>query len=83
MFRNMRKVKTFDRILVTFYFILYFYHQFYFPAQLVGGYTLSDLLDKPWSQVSVVPSPHRYVPSIFIVHRVQHSYCSSIFVECC
>ena len=30
----------------------------------------------------VVPSP-RYVPLIFIPHRVQHSHCSSIFVECC
>ena len=29
----------------------------------------------------VVPSP-RYVPSIFIAHRVQHSHCSSIFIEC-
>ena len=25
---------------------------FYFQAQLVGGLTLSDLLDKPWTQVS-------------------------------
>ena len=31
------------------------YHHFYFPAQLVGGFTLSDLLDKPWSQVSSLP----------------------------
>ena len=30
----------------------------------------------------VVPSP-RYVPSIFVAHRVQHSHCSSIFIECC
>ena len=30
----------------------------------------------------VVPSP-RYVPSNFIAHRVQHSHCSSIFIECC
>ena len=27
------------------------HHCCYFPAQLVGGFTLSDLLDKPWSQV--------------------------------
>ena len=27
----------------------------YFPAQLVGGFTLSDLLNKPWSQVSSLP----------------------------
>ena len=31
----------------------------------------------------VVPSPPRYVPSIFIAHRVQHSHCSSIFIQCC
>ena len=30
----------------------------------------------------VVASP-RYVPSIFIAHRVQHSHCSSIFIKCC
>ena len=30
---------------------LYFHH-FYFPAQLVGGFTLGDLLDLPRSQVS-------------------------------
>ena len=27
-------------------------HHLYFAAQLVGGFTLSHLLDKPWSQVS-------------------------------
>ena len=32
-------------------------HHFYFPAHLVGGFTLSDLLDKPWSQVSSLLSP--------------------------
>ena len=30
----------------------------------------------------VVPSPLRYVPSILIAHRVQHSYCSTILIEC-
>ena len=35
----------------------FFYHHFCFPAQLVGGSTLSDLLDKSWSQVSsLLPS---------------------------
>ena len=61
----------------------FFLYHFYFPAQLVGGFTLSDLLDKPWSQVGVIPSPPRYVLSIFSAHRVQHSDCSSIFIECC
>ena len=27
----------------------------------------------------VVPSPSRFLPSIFIAHRVQQSHCSSIF----
>ena len=31
----------------------------------------------------LVPSPPRFVPSIFIVHRVQQSHCSSIFIEWC
>ena len=37
-----------------------------------------QLLDKPWSQVGVVPSPPRFLPSIFIAHGVQQSHCSSI-----
>ena len=28
---------------------------------------------------SVVPSPSRFLPSIFIAQRVEHSHCSSIF----
>ena len=32
-------------------FFFVFDHHFFFPAQLFGGFTLSDLLDKPWSQV--------------------------------
>ena len=39
------------------YLLICFDHHFYFPAQLVGGFTLSDLLDKPWSQVSPLLSP--------------------------
>ena len=34
-----------------------FFHHLYFPAQLVGGFTISDLLDKPWSQVSSLLPP--------------------------
>ena len=29
------------------YIYFLFFDQFYFPAQLVRGFTLSDLLDKP------------------------------------
>ena len=52
----------FRQVMVTFVsfgsffsFPFFFNHHFYFPAQLVGGFTLSDLLDKPWSQVSSLP----------------------------
>ena len=37
-----------------------------------------QLLDKPWSQVSPLLPP-RFLPSIFVVHRVQQSHCSSNF----
>ena len=51
---------------------------------IIGGFTLtySGLLDKPWSEVSSLPPP-RYVHSFVMAHRVQHSHCSSIFIECC
>ena len=32
-------------------------YQFCSPAQPVRGFTLGDLLDEPWSQVSSLPSP--------------------------
>ena len=35
----------------------FFDHHFHFPAQLVGCFTLSDLLDKPCSQVSSLLPP--------------------------
>ena len=50
--------------LVLFYFI---FTHIYFPASgqaVVKG---------------VVPSPPRFLPSIFIAHRVQQSHCFSIF----
>ena len=31
----------------------------------------------------VVPSPPRHVLSFFVAHRVQHSHCTSIFIEEC
>ena len=30
----------------------------------------------------VVPFPPRYMPSVFIAHRVQHTHCSWIFTQC-
>ena len=61
---------------VCFFF---FNHHFHFPTELVGGSTLDDLLDKPWSQVStLLPGTWTF----FVAHRVQHSHSSSIFNEC-
>ena len=41
---------------LTVCFLFVFFNHFYFPAQLVvGGFTLSDLLEKSWSQVSSLP----------------------------
>ena len=42
-------------ILLFYYFFFSFFFITYFPAQLVGGFTLSDLLDKPWSRVASLP----------------------------
>ena len=49
------------------FFYLFFSSHFYFPASGQAVVT------------GVVPSPPRFLPSIFIAHRVQHSRCSSIF----
>ena len=45
----------------------FFFSHFYFPASGQAVVT------------GVVPSPPRFLPSIFIAHRVQQSHCSSIF----
>ena len=45
----------------------FFFSHFYFPASGQAVVT------------GVVLSPPRFLPSIFIAHRVQRSYCSSIF----
>ena len=56
------------------------YHHFYFPAQLVGEVLPSAIF---WTRRG-----HRCRPFfppvrafVFIAHRVQHSHCSSIFIE--
>ena len=41
----------------SLFFFFFFFDHFYFPAQLVGDFTLSDLLGKPWSQVSSLLAP--------------------------
>ena len=49
-----------------FSFFLFFFAHFHFPASGQAAVT------------GVVPSPPRFLPSIFIAHRVQQSHCSSI-----
>ena len=49
----------------TFFFSFFFSH-FYIPTSRHAVVT------------GVVPSPPRFLPSIFIAHRVQQSHCSSI-----
>ena len=48
-------------------FFFFFFSHFYFPA------SEQDVVTR------VVPSPPRFLPSIFIAHRVQQSHCSSTF----
>ena len=55
--------------------LLFFNHPFYFPALLVGGFTLSDLPDKPWSHVSCFLPPctcHYF----FVAHWVEYGVVS-------
>ena len=51
---------------LCFLFFVFFTH-IYFPASGQAVVT------------GVVPFPHRFLPSVFIAHRVQQSHCSSIF----
>ena len=56
-----------DTILVCFFFFFFFFFaHFHFPASGQAVVT------------GVIPSPPRFLPSIFIAHRVQQSHCSSI-----
>ena len=38
-------------------FVYFFNHRVYFPAKLVGSFTLNELLDEPWSLVSTLSPP--------------------------
>ena len=61
----------FSLLLCSVSFVLYIFlfssALFYFPASGQPAVT------------RVVPSPPRFLPSIFVAHRVQHSHCSSVF----
>ena len=50
-----------------FFFLLFLLLTLHFPASGQAVVT------------GVIPSPPRFLPSIFIAHRVQQSHCSSIF----
>ena len=54
-------------VYVVVFFFFFFSHTFTF--QLHGQAVVTG----------VVPSPPRFLPSIFIAHRVQQSHCSSTF----
>ena len=60
---------------------------FFSPSLLLSSSTRRRFYpQRPSGQAvdtGVVPFPPRYVPSIFIAHRVQHSHCQSVFIECC
>ena len=50
---------------------LYMHIIFFFVSVLLSSFWISCVVS------GVVPSPPRYMPSVFIAHRVQHSPCSS------
>ena len=77
---------TFFTAPIIFVFLFIFFHGILARIFFFLHISTSQLLDKPWSQVSFLPwsqvsslSPPRFLPSIFIAHRVQQSHCSSIF----
>ena len=49
---------------ISFFFSFFFYNHFYFPAQLVGGFSPQRSSGQVVA-TGVVPSPPRYVPSEF------------------
>ena len=60
--------RTSRRLMNIFFLYFYFTHPLFFSFWTSRG----------WSQVSSFLPP-RFLPSIFIAHRVQQSHCSSVF----
>ena len=56
-----------EQTVVPALFFFFFFTHIYFPAS--GQAVVTD----------VVPSPPRFLPSLFIAHTIQQSHCSSIF----
>ena len=59
-------IETYPPVFFIFYFLFFLFAHFYFSASGQAVVT------------GVIPSPSRFLPSIFIAHRVQQSHCSSI-----
>ena len=59
-------IATQGRLPGIFFFFFFFLAHFHFPSSGQAVVT------------GVIPSPPRFLPSIFIAHRVQQSHCSSI-----
>ena len=57
---------TIPRLHFLFFILFFIFTHFHFPASGQAVVT------------GVIPSPPRFLPSIFIAHRVQQSHCSSI-----
>ena len=55
----------------TCIYIIYIFIAFTFPAQPVGGFTLGDLLDKPWSHASSL------LPPGTCLHFIKNQHCLS------
>ena len=62
----------------------FFQHDFYFPALLVGGFTLDELLGKPWSQALFSPPVRVFILlscmgfSIPTARRISSNECSQL-----
>ena len=70
--KNSGEIRKFGTLRIEgYFFIFYFYFSHTFTFQLLDN--LNTVV------TGVVPSPLRFLPSIFIAHRVQQSHCSSIF----
>ena len=65
---------------ITFFFC--FPHHFYFPAQLLGDFPLSDFLDKPKSQVSSLLPPGTWArPVDQLACKLVHILVASMYHE--
>ena len=78
------KISALRAAYFTFLYTWYtFNHHFYFTAQLVVVFTLSDLLDMQWSQAGQVSSPLPLGTCLYFSNFTQgHSRVFYLFVIC-